>query len=173
MIYITCHAKELSYILFNYEKEMIMNKHFVISIICITFFFCFSCENENGVKSFDDEEVKWSDYSANIPVLGKSDGAFSYVVVGDDFSATCDETIVFDAKNVSIAIVIDSYEVGTGKISIKNDSSNVIFEKEISSNMVYAAVTELEDIPGQIVLSLKNFTGNMEFALAESDSEAE
>lgn len=147
-----------------------MHKKVMILLGIILQLGLFSCETEDSILSVDNDKIiDITIENENSPRIVKENGSFSFGLKGDDFSGTTRETVQFNTENIVIAINLENHREGSCDIKIKSDYNEELFAKEITSNIIYSEVIELDDYPEQMILEFDDFTGTLKMAIAEDD----
>ena len=150
-----------------------MKKFYFITILIVILLSCFSCsDDKNTVISVKIPDTNvWVGIDENSPAMANVESVFSLVIVGNKYNNTFDEQISFVDTSATIAIALEDYESGKCTIQIKNDGDDVLFSRELTGNLAYANVSEFDDIPGELIVTFENFTGNLSFALTGQGEE--
>lgn len=141
----------------------------MVLLIIVGVFFCFSCEEDDGLVSVNDDNLFETNVDKNSPRITKENGSFAYVLKGSGYSGNSSEAVKFDNENVTITINLEDYKTGNCTITIKSDYTNELFEKEMSGNLIYSEDIQLDDHPEQVIIEVEEFTGTLKFALVEAD----
>ena len=147
-----------------------MLKKMIILMISTLSLFLLSCEGDNPILSVENDNIIDIEIeNTNSPRVIKENGSFSFGLRGRDYSGTTSEPVYFDIENVVLAINLENHKSGRCVMTIKSDYNNILFTKEITSNIIYSEEISLDDYPEQIVLNFYDFTGTMKVAVAEED----
>ena len=139
-------------------------------MISIFSLFIISCDGENSILSVDNDNIIDIEIeNTNSPRVIKENGSFSFGLRGRDYSGTTSEPVYFDTEQVVLAINLENHKSGRCVMTIKSDYNNVLFTKEITSNIIYSEELDLDDYPEQITFNFYDFTGTLKAAVAEED----
>ncbi len=144
-----------------------MNKNLTILMIFLGSLFLLSCEDGKNLISVDDDNIFDTEVTKNSPRVTKENGNFAFVLKGENFSGTTNESVNFSNKKVVLTINLENYNKGKCIIKIKSDYSNELFTKEIQGNLIYSEEIEFDDYPEQIIIEFEDFSGTVKFALSQ------
>ena len=103
----------------------------------------------------------------NIPVLSNVGGAFSYVIVADDFSADYQENLQFDTTSFVFSLTVVGYQSGEISMEIYNADSSEVFKREVTSSTVISEFPSFQ--PRFLHLNLDGFTGQVNLSIASGN----
>jgi hypothetical protein len=108
--------------------------------------------------------------TTSIPVIVNTSNAFTFVVNAVGYTANESYDLSFTTDSVAYALTIAGYVSGSGSISVLSETGVPLFQDSVLTNKVSAVVLSGRGIPAHCLLSHTSYTGNISFAVAQSQS---
>ena len=107
-----------------------------------------------------------TELASNAPVVAVVPNAFTYVVFGDNYTASVNYDLQFTTDSLVYSMVVGKFGGGSATFIVWDASGNTILRDSVFTTKVNAVVQSGKGIPKRCTLGFQNFSGQMTLSFA-------
>ena len=107
-----------------------------------------------------------TELASNAPVTVNVTNAFTYLVMGDNYTANVSSDLTFTTDSLVYSMVVANFGGGSTTFTVWDASGNTILKDSIFTTKVNTVVQSGKGIPMRYTLGFRNFSGSMTLSFA-------
>jgi hypothetical protein len=107
-----------------------------------------------------------TELASNAPVVAVVPNAFTYVIFGDNFTASVNNDLSFTTDSLVYSMVVAKFGGGSATFTVWDASGNTVLRDSVFTTKVNAVVQSGKGIPKRCTLGFQNFSGQMTLSFA-------
>lgn len=129
-------------------------------LVSLSVFILFSSCSEEGIFNNTNYNIK------NNAVITNVENAYTFIVYGDNFSASRNDLINITSDTVAITLVISDYTSGTGSFELRGNSGENLITENLYPNKVLTVIKTDSILPKNIIIQLSKYYGKIFLVVA-------